>query len=106
MATCFLHFVHLAVPVTIGSSVANIPSQIKRNRQNEKRRARNKSVRSRLRTTLKKFDAAIEAGDRAEAESAYRDATRELDRAATRGVIHRNNAGNKKSRLARRLNGI
>jgi small subunit ribosomal protein S20 len=59
-----------------------------------------------LRTTLKKFDAAIEAGDRAEAESAYRDATRELDRAATRGVIHRNNAGNKKSRLARRLNGI
>jgi small subunit ribosomal protein S20 len=86
--------------------VANIQSQIKRNRQNEKRRALNRTVRSRLRTTLKKFDAAVDAGDRAEAETAYRAATRELDRAATKGVIHRNKANNKKSRLAKRLTSV
>lgn len=83
--------------------MANIKSQIKRNRQNERRRVRNKSVRSTLRTRVKTFTAAAEAGDGAAAEAAYRDAARALDKAAAGGVIHRNKAANKKSRLAARL---
>ncbi|MBW3619652.1 MAG: 30S ribosomal protein S20 [Actinobacteria bacterium] len=83
--------------------MANIKSQIKRNRQNEKARLRNKAVKSRLKTELKKFQTAVEAGERDDAEQAFREATRELDKAATKGVIHRNNAANKKSRMAKKL---
>jgi small subunit ribosomal protein S20 len=83
--------------------VANIKSQIKRNRQNEAARVRNKTVRTRLKTRLRQFREAAEAGDRDAAESAYHVAARELDKAATKGVIHANNAANKKSRMAKRL---
>ncbi|HZA19222.1 MAG TPA: 30S ribosomal protein S20 [Actinomycetota bacterium] len=84
--------------------MANIKSQIKRNRQNEVRRQRNKSTRSALRTRIKKVVEAAEAGDTAAAEEAYKTAAQALDQAAAKGVIHRNAAANKKSRLARRLN--
>jgi small subunit ribosomal protein S20 len=84
--------------------MANIKSQIKRNRQNEERRRRNKSARSYLRTKIKRFEEALGAGDREGARAALRTVARELDRAAGKGVIHRNKAANKKSRLARRLN--
>jgi small subunit ribosomal protein S20 len=84
-------------------AVANIKSQIKRNRQNEAARVRNKTVRTRLKTRLRQFRDAAEAGDRDAAESAYHVAARELDKAATKGVIHANNAANKKSRMAKRL---
>ena len=83
--------------------MANIKSQIKRNRQNEGRRARNKSVRSRLRTLTKSFVEAAESGDQDAAEQAYRTAAREYDKAAAKGTIHKNKAANQKSRLARRL---
>jgi small subunit ribosomal protein S20 len=83
--------------------VANIKSQIKRNRQNAERRARNKSVRSFLKTKVKRFDEALAAGDEDGARRALRVASRELDKAAGKGIIHRNKAANKKSRLARRL---
>lgn len=83
--------------------MANIKSQIKRNRQSEQRRLRNKAVRSRMRTALRRFHAAADAADRDEAETAFHQAQRALDRAATKGVIHRNQAANKKSRMARRL---
>jgi small subunit ribosomal protein S20 len=83
--------------------VANIKSQIKRNRQNEKRRLRNKAVRSRLRTEIKKFRAAIAEGDREAAEAAFQVAARALDKAVSKGVIHKNNAANKKSGMAQAL---
>jgi small subunit ribosomal protein S20 len=83
--------------------MANIKSQIKRNRQNAARQMRNKSTRSYLKTKMKRFEGALAADDPAEATDAYRLVARELDRAASKGVIHRNKAANKKSRLARRL---
>ena len=84
--------------------MANIKSQIKRNRQNEIHRQRNKSTRSALRTRMKKVIEAAETGDTDAAEDAYKTAAKALDQAAAKGVIHRNAAANKKSRLARRLN--
>jgi small subunit ribosomal protein S20 len=85
--------------------MANIKSQIKRNRQNEARRVRNKSVRSGLKTRAKKFLEAAGSGDEAAAQQAYRETARDLDKAAAKGIIHKNKAANQKSRLARRLNG-
>ncbi|HZD68142.1 MAG TPA: 30S ribosomal protein S20 [Actinomycetes bacterium] len=81
--------------------MANIKSQIKRNLQNERRRQRNKSVRSALRTYRRRVLEALDAGDADAATDALRRATRAYDRAASKGVIHRNNAANHKSRLAR-----
>ena len=83
--------------------MANIKSQIKRNRQNEVRRARNKATRSSLRTKVKSFRDAISGGDKAAAQEAYQDAARALDKAASKGVIHKNTAANRKSRLAKHL---
>jgi small subunit ribosomal protein S20 len=83
--------------------MANIKSQIKRNRQNESRRVRNRSVRSALRTKSRRFNEALAANDTEAAEQAYRDAARALDRAASKGIIHKNRAADKKSRLAHKL---
>jgi small subunit ribosomal protein S20 len=84
--------------------MANIKSQIKRNRQNELDRMRNKSVRSRLRTLTKRVHAAVESGDEAAAKDALGAATKALDQAAAKGVVHSNKAANQKARLAKRLN--
>ena len=84
--------------------MANTLSQIKRNRQNERRRIRNKSVRSALKTYMKKFLAAAESGDQQAAAQAYQTAARKLDKAAQDGVVHRNFAANHKSKMAQRLN--
>ncbi|MFU8851879.1 30S ribosomal protein S20 [Micromonospora sp. SL1-18] len=83
--------------------MANIKSQIKRNRQNEKRRLRNKSVKSSLKTAIRKFNEAAEAGDTELATTLMRDATRKLDKAASKGVIHANQAANRKSAIAQRV---
>jgi small subunit ribosomal protein S20 len=83
--------------------VANIRSQIKRNRQNERRRVRNKAVRSELKTHSRRFREALESGDRAAAEDAYRVAARAYDKAVSKSVIHRNKAANEKSKMAREL---
>lgn len=83
--------------------MANIKSQIKRNRQNEARRQGNKSVRSSLKTKTKRFMEIVESGDADAAEAAYKDASQALDKAASKGIIHRNTAANKKSRLAKHL---
>jgi small subunit ribosomal protein S20 len=80
--------------------VANIKSQIKRNRQNEVRRVRNKAVRSALKTSAKKVEGAVTDGD-ASVESLVREASRDLDKAASKGVLHKRAAARKKSRLAR-----
>jgi small subunit ribosomal protein S20 len=81
--------------------VANIKSQIKRNRQNERRRLKNKSVRSEMRTRTKTAVSAIEAGTEDSVET-IRMAVRRIDRAAAKGVIHKNQAANRKSRLMKR----
>ena len=79
--------------------MANIKSQIKRNRTNEKARLRNKSVKSALKTSVRKFREAADAGDAAKAQELAREATRALDKAASKGVIHRNQAANRKSAI-------
>jgi small subunit ribosomal protein S20 len=86
--------------------MANIKSQIRRNRQNEARRARNKSVRSFLKTKTKRFTDALDDGDTQAARETLEVASRELDKAAAKGVIHKNKAANKKARLAKRLNAL
>jgi small subunit ribosomal protein S20 len=85
--------------------VANIKSQIKRNRQNEKRRLRNKSVRAEMRTRSKSAVAAAEDGTEDAAEL-LRIAVKRIDKAAAQGVIHQNTAANHKSRLVRRINAL
>lgn len=84
--------------------MANIKSQIKRNRQNEKRRVRNRTYRGRARTYIKKAHLQIEEGNLEEARSATLEAIKALDKAASKGVIHKNNAARRKSRLVKRLN--
>jgi small subunit ribosomal protein S20 len=89
-----------------GSRVANIKSQIKRVKTNEKRRLRNKSVKSSVRTAIRRFREAVEAGDQEQIIERQRYANRALDKAASKGVIHRNQAANKKSAMARRVNSL
>ena len=86
--------------------MANIKSQIKRNRQNDHQRARNKSVRSLLKTRSRNFDEVVAGGDAEGAREAYEATARELDKAAAKGIIHKNKAANKKSRLAKKLKSL
>ncbi len=86
--------------------MANIASQIKRNRQTIVRHERNKAARSALKTSLKKFKAAADAGERSSADEAFRAAVRRLDKAAQKGVVHANYAANKKSKMARKLQSL
>lgn len=79
--------------------MANIKSQIKRNRQNELARERNKSVRSALKTAIRRFHSAADAGKTDEAKVFAADASRKLDKAATKRVIHKNQAANRKSAI-------
>lgn len=84
--------------------MANIKSQIKRNRTNEKRRQRNQSTKTALRTAIRKVRAATEAGDKEQAGALLVATSRQLDKAASKGVIHQNQAANKKSALAQAVN--
>jgi small subunit ribosomal protein S20 len=93
-------------PSTEGSSVANIKSQIKRNKQNEKRHQRNKAVKSELKTVVRKFREAAEAGDKDTAVEAGRVATRKLDKAVSKGVIHKNQAANRKSAIMKKASSL
>ena len=83
--------------------VANIKSQKKRILTNEKSRLRNKAVKSALRTHVRKFREAAAAGDVDKAQELSRVACRALDKAASKGIIHRNNAARRKSRLAKKV---
>ncbi|EFW08768.1 trigger factor protein [Actinomyces sp. oral taxon 178 str. F0338] len=83
--------------------MANIKSQIKRIRTNEKRRLRNQAVKSELKTLVRRTREAVEAGDQEKAVAALRVASRKLDVAVSKGVIHKNQAANRKSKLARRV---
>ena len=82
--------------------MANIKSQIKRNKQNEKAHERNKAVKTGLKTAVRKFREAAESGDAAEAKALANDAAKKLDKAASKGVIHKNQAANRKSAIAKK----
>ena len=86
--------------------MANIKSQIKRNKQTDAAHERNKAVKSALKTAVRKFREATEAGDSAVAKAAAADASKALDKAASKGVIHKNQAANRKSGLAKQVAGL
>ena len=82
--------------------MANIKSQIKRNKQNEKARRAQQGRQAGLKSAVRKFREAAEAGDKDAAVTAGRDASRQLDKAASKGVIHKNQAANRKSSIAKK----
>ncbi|WP_340540349.1 30S ribosomal protein S20 [Nocardioides sp. GXZ039] len=82
--------------------MANIKSQIKRNKQNLKRHERNKAVKTGLKTAIRKFREAAESGNKDEAITLGREANRQLDKAASKGVIHKNQAANRKSAISKK----
>jgi len=86
--------------------VANIKSQIKRIKTNEAARQRNVAVRSALKTSVRRFRSAADAGDKDAATTALQQASKLLDKAASKGVIHRNQAANRKSALAKKVAGL
>ncbi len=86
--------------------MANIKSQIKRNRQNDAAHERNKAVKSALKTAVRKFRAAAEAGNADEAKVAAHDAAKRLDKAASKGVIHKNQAANRKSAIQKQASSL
>jgi small subunit ribosomal protein S20 len=100
----------LRAPPTSGASkeeaMPNIKSQIKRMRKSEDQRVRNKSVRSALKTDIKKFEAAQASGEASSASEQFKIASRSLDKAASKGVIHKNKAANKKSRMSKSLSAM
>ena len=83
--------------------MANIKSQIKRNKQNEKRHERNKAVKTGLKSAVRKFREAAESGEKDKAVELSRAAARKLDQAASKGVIHKNQAANRKSSIAKKV---
>ena len=86
--------------------MANIKSQMKRIRTNEKARQRNNSVKSELRTLVRHVRQAVAAGDAEKGAAALRSASRKLDKAVSKGVIHKNQAANRKSALAKQVSGL
>ena len=84
--------------------MANIKSAKKRILVNETKAARNKAIRSKVKTAIKKVDAAVASGDKAAAQAALLAATTEIDKAATKGVYHKNNAARKVSRVTKAVN--
>ena len=86
--------------------MANIKSQLKRIKTNEKARLRNKAVKSELKTYVRRVREAVAAADKDKASTALVEATRKLDKAVSKGVIHANQAANKKSAMAQRVNSL
>jgi small subunit ribosomal protein S20 len=86
--------------------VANIKSQIKRNKTNEARRQRNQSIKSALRTALRNFRETVASGDKDKSAELLVSTSQQLDKAVTKGVIHKNQAANKKSAMALAVNKI
>jgi small subunit ribosomal protein S20 len=86
--------------------MANIKSQIKRNKQNEKHAERNKAVRTALKTSTKKIRTAVDAGDAEEAQARQREAARALDKAVAKGIVHKRTAARRKSRLAKATSSV
>ena len=83
--------------------MANIKSQIKRNGTNKKAQERNKAVKSELKTAIRATREAVVAGDKEKATAALRLAAKKIDKAASKGVIHKNQAANRKSAIAKQV---
>ncbi len=86
--------------------MANIKSQIKRIGTNKKAQERNKAVKSELKTAIRTTKAAVTAGDKAKAEASYDVAAKKLDKAVSKGVIHKNQASNRKSAIAKQVSAL
>ena len=86
--------------------MANIKSSAKRAQLIEKSTAKNKAAKSLIKTNIKKFNAAAAEGNQKNAESAYKTAVKTVDRAATKGLIHKNKAARRKSALTKKLNSV
>ncbi|HEX6264487.1 MAG TPA: 30S ribosomal protein S20 [Actinomycetota bacterium] len=86
--------------------MANIKSQVKRNKQNEKRAERNKAVRTALKTSTKKIRTAVDTGDAEEAQARQRETARSLDKAVAKGIVHKRTAARRKSRLAKAVSSV
>ncbi|GAA4403798.1 30S ribosomal protein S20 [Fodinibacter luteus] len=86
--------------------MANIKSQLKRIKTNRAATERNKAIKSEFKTAIRKFREAADAGNADEAQAALRFASVKLDKAVSKGVIHKNQAANKKSAMAKRANGL
>lgn len=86
--------------------MANIKSQIKRIGTNKKAQERNKAVKSELKTAIRSAREAVATGDAAKAQAALKVATKKLDKATSKGVIHANNAANRKSAIAKAVAGL
>ena len=84
--------------------MANIKSSAKRDEKSKELRAKNRADKTELKTMIKKFDAAVVDGNREAAESAYKVAVKTVDRAAGKGLLHKNNAAHKKSAMSVKLN--
>ena len=84
----------------------NIKSSAKRDQLQKAANAQNKAAKSALKTEIKKFDAAVEAGDGAKAAETYKAAVKSVDKAASKGLIHKNNAAHKKSAMAKKINAM
>ena len=93
------HTVHLEE----STHVANIKSQIKRIKTNLKAQERNKAIKSELKTAIRRTNEAVASGDKATAEAALKNATKKLDKAVSKGVIHENQAANRKSSIAKKV---
>ena len=85
-------------------SMPNIKSQIKRDRKNKEQQVKNKAEKSAMKTAMKKFDAAVTAGDKEAAATTYKVAVSAVDRAAGKNLIHKNNAAHKKSAMDKKMN--
>lgn len=86
--------------------MANIKSSAKRVLVSREQAARNKANKSRLKTMIKKFDAATAEGSKESAEAAYKAAVKSVDRAVSKGLLHKNNAARKKSQMAAKMNAL
>ena len=85
-------------------SMPNIKSQMKRDRKNKEQQVKNKAEKSAMKTAMKKFDAAVTAGDKEAAATTYKVAVSAVDRAAGKNLIHKNNAAHKKSAMDKKMN--
>ena len=86
--------------------MANIKSQIKRNKTNQKANDRNRAVKSEIKTTVRQAREAISSGDKDKAQAAVKVATTKLDKAVSKGVLHKNQAANRKSAIAKQASAL
>jgi small subunit ribosomal protein S20 len=97
----------MACDIIVGGgnrSMPNIKSQMKRDRKNKEQQVKNKAEKSAMKTAMKKFDAAVTAGDKEAAATTYKVAVSAVDRAAGKNLIHKNNAAHKKSAMDKKMN--